>query len=116
MAQKTLSDLQATGWERPLRRLAARHEVIAVTVDDPRERELPDAGWIELSDQESGKRVLIDSGDPEVRGRMRIAAERRRSDRAQALRAAGVDQLVLATDEDYAPPLHRAFARRARGR
>jgi uncharacterized protein (DUF58 family) len=111
-----LSDLQATGWERPLRRLAARHEVIAVTVDDPRERELPDAGWIELKDQESGRRILIDSGDPEVRGRMRIAAERRRAERAQALRAAGVDQLVLATDQDYAPPLHRAFARRARGR
>jgi len=111
-----LSDLQATGWERPLRRLAARHEVIAVTVDDPRERELPDAGWIELKDQESGERVLVDSGDPEVRGRMRRAAERRRTDRAQALRAAGVDQLTLATDEDYAPPLHRAFARRARGR
>jgi uncharacterized protein (DUF58 family) len=111
-----LSDLQATGWERPLRRLAARHEVIAVTVDDPRERELPDAGWIELKDQESGRRVLVDSGDPEIRGRMRRAAERRRTDRAQALRAAGVDHLVLATDEDYAPPLHRAFARRARGR
>jgi hypothetical protein len=47
---------------------------------------------------------------------MRIAAERRRSERAQSLRAAGVDQLILATDEDYAPPLHRAFARRARGR
>lgn len=111
-----LSDLRASGWERPLRRLAARHEVIAVTVDDPRERELPDAGWIELKDQESGRRVLVDSGDPEVRGQIRSAAERRRVERTQALRAAGVDQLILATDEDYAPPLHRAFARRARGR
>ena len=39
-----LSDFLATDWERPLRRLAARHEVVAVTVDDPRERTLPDAG------------------------------------------------------------------------
>ncbi len=111
-----LSDFAATGWEKPLRRLGTRHEVVAVTVDDPREKELPDAGWIELEDQESGRRVLVDSGDPEVRARMRAAAERRRSERTLALRAAGVDQLVLSTDEDYGPPLHRAFARRARGR
>ncbi|HSC57946.1 MAG TPA: DUF58 domain-containing protein, partial [Gemmatimonadales bacterium] len=39
-----LSDFAAAGWERPLRQLAARHEVVAVTVDDPRERDLPDAG------------------------------------------------------------------------
>jgi uncharacterized protein (DUF58 family) len=111
-----LSDFAAAGWEKPLRRLATRHEVVAVTVDDPREQQLPDAGWMELEDQESGRRVLIDSGDPGVRDRMARAAEHRRTGRAQALRTAGVDQLVLVTDQDYAPPLHRAFARRARGR
>lgn len=111
-----LSDFAAAGWEKPLRRLATRHEVVAVTVDDPREQRLPDAGWIELEDQESGRRVLVDSGDPGVRSRMAFAAEKRRGERAQALRTAGVDQLTLVTDQDYAPPLHRAFARRARGR
>jgi uncharacterized protein (DUF58 family) len=111
-----LSDFAAAGWEKPLRRLATRHEVVAVTVDDPREQQLPDAGWIELEDQESGRRVLIDSGDPGVRSRMAHAATRRRAERSQSLRTAGVDQLVLVTDQDYAPPLQRAFARRARGR
>ena len=48
-----LSDFIADGWERPLRRLAARHEVVAITVDDPREHELPDAGWIEMLDAET---------------------------------------------------------------
>lgn len=111
-----LSDFAAAGWERPLRRLALRHEVVAVTVDDPRERQLPDAGWIELEDQESGRRVLVDSGDPGVRGRMARSSELRREERARALRVAGVEQLVLATDRDYARDLHRAFARRARRR
>ena len=111
-----LSDFAAPGWERPLRRLALRHEVVAVTVDDPRERQLPDAGWIELEDQESGRRVLVDSGDPGVRGRMARSSELRRDERARALRLAGVEQLVLATDRDYAPALQRAFARRARRR
>ncbi|HET7040746.1 MAG TPA: VWA domain-containing protein, partial [Gemmatimonadales bacterium] len=111
-----LSDFVATGWERPLRRLGLRHEVVAVTVDDPRERALPDAGWIELEDQESGERVLVDSGDPGVRDRLAAAAGKRREARARALRAAGVDELVLATDQDYAPALQRAFARRGRRR
>lgn len=111
-----LSDFAAPGWERPLRRLGLRHEVVAVTVDDPRERELPDAGWIELEDQESGRRVLVDSGDPGVRSRMAQASEKLRAQRALALRGAGVEQLLLATDQDYALPLHRAFARRARRR
>ena len=111
-----LSDFAAAGWERPLRRLALRHEVVAVTVDDPRERQLPDAGWIELEDLESGRRVLVDSGDPGVRGRMAHSSELRREERARSLRVAGVEQLVLATDRDYARDLHRAFARRSRRR
>lgn len=111
-----LSDFAATGWERPLRRLAARHEVVAVTVDDPREQALPDAGWIELEDQENGRRVLVDSGDAEVRARHAADAHKRREGRARALRGAGVDQLPLATDREYASALHRAFAKRARRR
>ncbi|HET7025518.1 MAG TPA: DUF58 domain-containing protein [Gemmatimonadales bacterium] len=109
-----LSDFAATDWERPLRQLTSRHEVVAVTVDDPRERDLPDAGWIELEDQEQGHQVLVDAGDPRVRGRVALLADRRRADRARALRSAGVDQVALATDRDYAGPLHRAFALRAR--
>jgi uncharacterized protein (DUF58 family) len=111
-----LSDFGATGWERPMRRLALRHEVVAGTVDDPREQRLPDAGWIELEDQETGRRVLVDSGDAEARARLHAAAQRRQELRANSLRAAGVDQLTLATDRDYAAPLHRAFQRRARRR
>src|SRR3954469_3451573 len=64
-----LSDFLATGWERPMRRLAARHDVIAITVDDPREHALPDAGWIELVDAESGEQVLVDTGNSTVRAR-----------------------------------------------
>ena len=68
-----LSDFIAEGWERPLRRLAARHEVVAITVDDPREHDLPDSGWIELEDAETGRRVLVDTGSREVRARVKRA-------------------------------------------
>ena len=109
-----ISDFLAPDWTRPLRRLAARHEVIAVTVDDPRERALPDAGWIELADAESGGRVLVDTGSRAVRERVASLAARRLEERSRLLRGAGVDELPLSTDRDYALPLRRAFARRAR--
>ncbi|HEU4697981.1 MAG TPA: DUF58 domain-containing protein [Gemmatimonadales bacterium] len=109
-----LSDFLATGWERPLRRLAARHDVVAVVVDDPREHALPDAGWVEMADAETGRRVLVDTGNRAVRERLARLAERREADRRRALAAAGVDQVNLRTDADYARPLRRAFALRAR--
>jgi uncharacterized protein (DUF58 family) len=109
-----ISDFLATDWEKPLRRLASRHELVAVTVDDPREREIPDAGWLELADAESGRRVLVDTGSRVVRERLALLARQRLEDRRRLLAAAGVDQVALATDRDYALPLRRAFAARAR--
>ena len=109
-----LSDFLAEGWEKPLRRLAARHEVVAIVVNDPRERDLPESGWIELADAETGRRVLVDTGDRAVRDRVRTLAEKRREERARMLAAAGVDTVLLTTGSDYAIPLRRAFALRAR--
>ena len=80
-----LSDFIAEGWDRPLRRLAARHEVVAITVDDPREHELPESGWIEMQDAETGRRVLVDTGSREVRQRLKALTERRRDERVRTL-------------------------------
>jgi uncharacterized protein (DUF58 family) len=109
-----LSDFIAEAWEKPLSRLSVRHEVVAITVDDPREQELPESGWIEMVDAESGRRVLVDTGSREVRSRMIQLATRRREERARALAASGADHVRLETGTDYAIPLRRAFALRAR--
>ena len=109
-----LSDFLADDWERPLRRLAARHEVVAITVDDRREQAMPDAGLIELADAETGRRVLVDTGNRRVRERVERLAQRRRDERARALATAGTDHLELITGVDYKLPLRRHFAVRAR--
>jgi len=109
-----ISDFLAQDWSQPLRRLAARHDVVAITVEDPRESELLDAGWIDLEDAETGERVLVDAGSRGARGRLHLLAERRREERDRLLAAAGVDQVLLSTASDYAIPLRRAFAQRAR--
>jgi len=109
-----LSDFRATDWENDLRYMAARHEVVAITVDDPREIDLPDAGWIELSDAETGERLLVNTTDRDTRIRLRVAAESARKARARVLEQTGVDHVALRTDQAYAQELHNAFARRAR--
>ncbi len=109
-----LSDFRAEGWEEPLARLARRHEVVAVTIDDPREQEFPDAGWVEVEDAETDQRVLLDTGHAGTRERVRIAAAQLLQARARKLVQAGVDTVPLHTHEPYGPPLRRAFAARAR--
>jgi len=109
-----LSDFRADGWEDPLARLAGDHDIVAITIDDPRERALPDAGWVDFSDAETGQRVLVDTSHPGTRTRLQVAAERLAQERGRRLVQAGVDRVALRTDVPYGVPLRRAFAARAR--
>lgn len=87
-------------WERPLRRLAARHQVLAVEVIDPRELELPDVGTVTLADPETGQTSQIHLS-PKVRAAYAEAAARQRHAIKTALRRCGVAHLVLRTDRDW---------------
>ena len=109
-----LSDFRAEAWEDPLAQLAAAHDVVAITLDDPRERELPDAGWVDMEDAETGQRILLDTSYGPSRTRVRVAAERQLQERSRKLTQAGVDRVSLHTSVPYAVPLRRAFAERAR--
>jgi uncharacterized protein (DUF58 family) len=111
-----LSDFLAEGWETAIRELAVRHEVIALTVDDPRELDPPSAGWMEMEDAENGRRVLVNTSSTRALRRWRAAAEARRAQRAERLRAAGVEHIGLDLSSDYGVVLRRAFARRIRRR
>jgi uncharacterized protein (DUF58 family) len=101
MAMVISDFLGAPTWERPLRALSHRHEVIAVEVVDPREMSLPDVGLIAVVDPETGRRRLVDTSRPGVGERYRILAERRRADVASRLKGCGADHLVLGTDRDW---------------
>ncbi|GAB3473080.1 DUF58 domain-containing protein [Nocardiopsis coralliicola] len=88
------------GWERPLRRLAARHQVLAIEVVDPRELELPDLGWVELADPETGRSREVRLTRA-VAARYRQAAADQRAAIAAGLRRCGVPHLRLSTDRDW---------------
>ena len=109
-----LSDFLAENWDKALRELAARHQVIAITVDDPREASPPVAGWVEMEDAENGRRALVNTSSARARRRWLEAVQARRERRADRLRAASVEHIPLDLDTDYGVVLRRAFAPRRR--
>ncbi|MEV0156454.1 DUF58 domain-containing protein [Micromonospora sp. NPDC050686] len=94
-------------WEPALRRLAARHQVLAVEVTDPREWELPDVGLITLTDPETGRRREVWTGDPGLRERYAAAATAQRDQVRRLLRRCGAGHLALRTDRDWTADIVR---------
>jgi uncharacterized protein (DUF58 family) len=88
-------------WGRPVRKLAVRHEVLAIEVVDPRELELPDVGVLAVVDPESGELHEVQTADPRLRRRYAAAAAAQRAAIANELRAAGAAHLRLRTDSDW---------------
>jgi uncharacterized protein (DUF58 family) len=109
-----ISDFLDQGYESILRVAARRHEIVAISLTDPRELELPDLGLIELEDAETGQRVLIDSSDAALRRQYHEHAVRQREQRDHLLASLSIDHINLQTDRSYIEPLIVFFRRRAR--
>ncbi len=109
-----VSDFQSEGFEKAMRIVAKRHDLVAVPVTDPREVRLPNVGLIELEDAETGEMVLVDTSSAAVRKRYERLG-RERSERFRELFASmGVDRIEVATDRDYVPRLVQFFRARER--
>ncbi len=101
-------------WERPLRGLGARHELLAIEVLDPRELELPDVGLLTVVDPESGQTLEVPTGDARFRARFAEGAAAQRQEIAAGLRRAGAAHLQLRTDRDWLADVVRFVAERRR--
>ena len=109
-----VSDFQASGYEKRLRIAARRHDLIAVSLTDPREAALPAAGLIELEDAETGESVVIDSSNAAIRRRYEALTRTRSENLAASLRSMGIDQIPVVTGEDYVRDLVKFFRVRER--
>jgi len=109
-----ISDFESEGFDRPLRVLGKRHDLIAVSITDPREMQMVDVGLIELEDAETGERVLIDTGSGAVRKEF-AQLGRVRSDRLHSLfRSVNIDHVEIMTGRDYVKDLVKFFRGRER--
>jgi uncharacterized protein (DUF58 family) len=112
-----LSDFQVADENAVLKKLRVagkRHDVIALSLRDPREEELPTVGLVELRDAETGERELVDTFDRGVRERFAAKSGERLQGLRALLRSASVDQIEIRTDTDYMLPLIRFFRMRER--
>jgi uncharacterized protein (DUF58 family) len=107
-----VSDFLAEGYEKRLRIAARRHDLIAISVTDPRERELPDAGLIDIEDAETGEIVTIDTGSPAARTQYDALGRKRDAELRQRLQSMAVDHIRVMTGRDYVRDLVGFFRMR----
>jgi uncharacterized protein (DUF58 family) len=105
-----------SSWEKSLRGVAAKHDVVAAQIMDPREIELPNAGRVCLEDPETGEQILVNTSHPAVRQQFAARVAERQIALEQLLRRCGVERVAIRTDEDYVPALKAYFRTRKRRR
>ena len=101
---------------RAMRQTNRRHDLIAVHVEDPRERELPNVGILALEDAETGETVEIDTASRWGSRPLQRDSDRKSAPIGGRFRAEGIDTLRLQTDSPYLPALQRFFKTRERRR
>ncbi|HRV95220.1 MAG TPA: DUF58 domain-containing protein [Anaerolineae bacterium] len=91
-----------------------RHDVIAITLTDPREQEFPNVGLIAIEDAETGDIQLVDTGNRKWRAEFKERVTELHTARERVFRKAKVDRIDITTDSDYVIPLTNFFEQRAR--
>lgn len=108
------SDFMAADVEKPLARLAQRHDVIAVTLEDPAERVLPDVGPARLEDPETGEVLAIDTSHPSVRAAFAQQVAADDEARRTLFGRLGLDEIIVHTEHGYVDALLAFFRARSR--
>lgn len=107
-----ISDFFGESFNKELRVTNKHHDLIAVTLNDPREKILPDCGLIEIQDAESGQLRLIDTGSEQVRRQYEAHSRNRLESRTRLFDSMGVDHIDVQTHEPYTKALISFFAQR----
>jgi len=109
-----LSDFMDSNYEKRLRILNKRHDIIAIPISDPRETHFPSIGLIEFEDKETGESIYLDTSDDYLKNEL---VKRRRSfveGRNSLFRSMSLDSIEISTDKSYIKPLMLFFKMRAK--
>lgn len=107
-----ISDFRGSfDWRGEMLQLAARHPTLAIEIRDPREQRLPDVGELRVVDPETGRQVVLDTGDSRFRARFAQAADDERHALATLLASTGVRHVSLSTEGDWLPALAAFLSR-----
>jgi len=109
-----VSDFLETDFDRALRTVGRKHDVIAISITDPLELRMPDVGLVELEDAETGGWIEVDTSSPAFRHRYEGLGEERRRELRDLFRSMGIDQLDVVTNRDHVRDLVAFFRTRER--
>lgn len=104
-----ISDFMDEGYEKSLKILSRRHDVIAIHLKDRREDELPNVGLIEVEDAETGETLLVDSGSRRVREKFSRLAQERDQELEKLLKSLRIDKIDVSAETSYVEPLMKFF-------
>ncbi len=108
-----ISDFIAKGFEKPLRIVARKHDLVPVVLVDPFEEKFPSLGLVDLEDVETGERMTVDTSDFRIRARFMKYMAARREERTTLFRRLKLDSVELNAGDEYAQALQRFFRMRA---
>jgi uncharacterized protein (DUF58 family) len=109
-----VSDFIGNGYEGKIRSLSKRHDLIAISITDPREQSMPNCGLMQLEDAETGEMLMIDTGDVSFRKEYERLARLRLEGQRRLFRSMNVDHIEIMTERDYLFDLIRFFKARER--
>jgi uncharacterized protein (DUF58 family) len=109
-----LSDFMDEGYEKILKAVGKKHDLIGVILDDRRENELPDVGLIKLADAETGQERWIDSSSKRVKKVMKKTREEAINRRNSMFLTSRLDRINVQAGKDYIKPLVQFFRVRER--
>lgn len=109
-----VSDFISADYEKALQIANRKHDIVAITVTDPRELNMPNVGFIELEDAETGEVVLVDTTVSQLRTVYAKKASDGVRSREKLFQRINVDHIDIQTDKQYIEPLIKFFRMRAR--
>ena len=104
-----ISDFQATNYETNVKLARQKHDLVAISISDPRERNLPKIGLINLRDSESGETLLVDTDNREMTKLLTSYEREKRGKFKKLFRSIGVDTIEIDTDGSLVEPIIRYF-------
>ena len=109
-----ISDFRDNNYEKPLKRINPRHDLVAISVADRRETEFPDVGLIELEDTETGEIILFDSSSTKTRHHFQKKNLDEINKRKKIFLKNKIDNIEIYADQPYTQSLIHFFQYRHR--
>ena len=107
-----VSDFISEDFSKPLKLLKNKHDIIAINMYDIREVQLPDVGYIELEDEETGEQILVDTSDSEFRAEYAKLADERTKELHQFMKKMKIDMIGIRSGEQFDVSLRKFFIQR----